>query len=334
MKNNKEVSLAEEVEKVENEKEELTPKESVKVENASSSEVISADIVGNENDLSLESKMDTINLNDDYDDDSAMKKQDSAKPEETSNQLDEKISNTTAILDSNESTSICTNLPTLTPITEAVMEQQSNKLENQSKSNTTSQISIMVSDPQKIGEGMASYMVYSVTTRTTLPYFRRQSMSVNRRFSDFLGLHSKLLMKHAHSGRIIPPPPAKSAVGTAKVKMAKDDTLQSMDFLAKRRAALERYLQRTAQHPILCSDPDFREFLELEADLPRSTSTSALSGAGVKRLFSLVGDTVQKMTFRMEESDPVGYLFNLDNILLQNLIFFLLKFQTFFSILS
>lgn len=267
--------------------------------------------------------MNTIDLNDENDY-GAVKKQDSAKPEETNNQLDEKVNNRSesAVLDSNESTSICTNLPTLTPITEN-NEQQSNKLENQSKSNTTSQISIMVSDPQKIGEGMGSYMVYSVTTRTTLPFFRRQSMSVNRRFSDFLGLHSKLSMKHSHSGRIIPPPPAKSAVGTAKVKMAKDDTLQSMDFLAKRRAALERYLQRTAEHPNLCSDPDFREFLELEADLPRSTSTSALSGAGVKRLFSLVGDTVQKMTFRMEESDPVGYFINhLNNLILMNLMFF------------
>ncbi|OTF76983.1 hypothetical protein BLA29_013938 [Euroglyphus maynei] len=80
-----------------------------------------------------------------------------------------------------------------------------------------------------------------------------------------------------------------------------------MDFLAKRRAALERYLQRTAEHPVLCSDPDFREFLELDTELPRSTSTSALSGASLKRMFSLFGDTVNKMTFRMEESDPVSF---------------------------
>lgn len=34
------------------------------------------------------------------------------------------------------------------------------------------------------------------------------------------------------------------------------------DFVERRRAALERYLKRTAQHPALLSDPDFREFLE------------------------------------------------------------------------
>lgn len=34
------------------------------------------------------------------------------------------------------------------------------------------------------------------------------------------------------------------------------------DFVERRRAALERYLKRTAQHPVLLLDPDFREFLE------------------------------------------------------------------------
>ncbi|KPM06086.1 sorting nexin-2-like protein [Sarcoptes scabiei] len=171
-------------------------------------------------------------------------------------------------------------------------------------SDSASQISISISDPQKIGEGIGSYMVYSITTRTSLPYFSRQSMTVTRRFSDFLGLHSKLISKHGPCGRIVPPPPAKSAFGTAKVKMSKEDSLQCADFLEKRRLALERYLQRNAEHPILCADPNFREFLELNAELPRSTSTSALSSAGVKRIFTLVGDTVQKITSRMEESDP------------------------------
>ena len=35
------------------------------------------------------------------------------------------------------------------------------------------------------------------------------------------------------------------------------------EFIERRRAALERYLNRTAAHPTLRADPDFREFLEL-----------------------------------------------------------------------
>lgn len=174
--------------------------------------------------------------------------------------------------------------------------------------NTASQISIKIDEPHKIGDGIGSYMVYSINTKTTLPYFRKQSLTVSRRFSDFLGLHEKLLEKHSHLGRIVPPPPAKNAVGTAKIKISKDDNATSSEFLEKRRASLERYLQRNAEHPIICADPDFREFLELDTELPRSTSTSALSGAGVKRLFSYVGDTVNKITFRMDELDPVIFV--------------------------
>lgn len=35
-----------------------------------------------------------------------------------------------------------------------------------------------------------------------------------------------------------------------------------MEWLENRRAALERFLCRTAQHPVLCVDPDFINFLQ------------------------------------------------------------------------
>jgi len=41
-------------------------------------------------------------------------------------------------------------------------------------------------------------------------------MEVCRRFSDFLGLHEKLVVKHLHQGRIIPPAPEKSVIGEIK----------------------------------------------------------------------------------------------------------------------
>ena len=52
-------------------------------------------------------------------------------------------------------------------------------------------------------------------------------------------------------------------------------------------------------------DPIVREFLEKEGELPKSSSTSALSGAGVKRLFSKVGDAVDKLAYKMDETDEV-----------------------------
>ncbi|XP_053614430.1 uncharacterized protein Snx1 isoform X1 [Plodia interpunctella] len=176
-------------------------------------------------------------------------------------------------------------------------------------------IIITITDPQKIGEGMSSYVAYRVITKTNMPIFSKNELLVLRRFSDFLGLHEKLTEKYLRSGRVIPPAPEKSIVGTTKLKMTSTPSTESANgssssasvqsqFVERRRAGLERFLNRVAQHPVLCIDPDFREFLESDTELPKATSTSALSGAGVLRLFNKVGETVNKITYRMDESDP------------------------------
>ncbi|KAK3098120.1 hypothetical protein FSP39_016301 [Pinctada imbricata] len=163
-------------------------------------------------------------------------------------------------------------------------------------------ISIKVTEPSKVGDGMGAYMTYKVITKTTIPAFRKPELCVPRRFSDFLGLHSKLQEKHVSGGVIIPPAPEKSVIGMTKIKMSKEES-NAADFIERRRAALERYLNRTASHPILRVDPDFRDFLERDSELPKATSTSALSGAGVLRFIHKVGDAVEKIAFKMDESD-------------------------------
>ncbi|PNF28821.1 Sorting nexin-2 [Cryptotermes secundus] len=166
-------------------------------------------------------------------------------------------------------------------------------------------IEVTVTEPQKLGEGMGAYVAYKVITKTNMPIFRKRSFSVMRRFSDFLGLHDKLVEKYLRMGRIIPPAPEKSVIGMTKIKMSNQaEQGSSAEFVEKRRASLERYLNRTAAHPILGVDPDFREFLETDMELPKATNTSALSGAGVMRLFNKVGETVNKITYKMDESDP------------------------------
>lgn len=54
-------------------------------------------------------------------------------------------------------------------------------------------IEISVTDPQKIGDGMGSYIAYKVTTKTNMPKFRKNQFSVIRRFSDFLGKESPIV---------------------------------------------------------------------------------------------------------------------------------------------
>lgn len=171
-------------------------------------------------------------------------------------------------------------------------------------------VEITVSEPQKVGDGMmGSYVAYKVSTRTNHPKFKSKQFATIRRFSDFLGLHDLLVAKYLRKGRIVPPAPQKDIFGTTKVKMssqpsqAESNTGLNTDFLENRRSALERYLNRTAQHPVLCTDTDFTNFLESDQDLPRAVNTAALSGAGVMRLFNRVGETVNKITYKMEEND-------------------------------
>jgi len=197
-------------------------------------------------------------------------------------------------------------------------------------------IDIKVISPHKVGEGMSSYMVYNVKTRTNINYFKKKEMSVNRRFSDFLGLHDKLSEKYLQNGRIIPPAPDKSVVGMTKVKMSKgvvtqdanggsesagqpeeavqDEVFPNLivdpkcpvshpEFVERRRAALERYLNRTSTYSSLRTDPDFREFLEVEAELPRAHQTATISGRTVMRLITKAADSLTSITTKLEETD-------------------------------
>lgn len=48
-------------------------------------------------------------------------------------------------------------------------------------------IEITISEPHKVGDGISSFMAYRVATKTNMKLFKRESFSVTRRFSDFLG---------------------------------------------------------------------------------------------------------------------------------------------------
>ncbi|XDV49704.1 hypothetical protein PO909_018906 [Leuciscus waleckii] len=200
--------------------------------------------------------------------------------------------------------------PAITPVTPTVtldprvseaFARSPDQDEDEEENRDAFDVQISVSDPEKVGDGMNAYMVYKVSTKTSLSIFSRDQVSVKRRFSDFLGLHSKLASKYMHIGYIVPPAPEKSIVGMTKVKVGKEDT-SSAEFVEKRRSALERYLMRTVKHPVLLKDPDVLQFLE-SSELPRAVSTQALSGAGILRMVNKAADAVNKMTIKMNESD-------------------------------
>jgi len=64
-------------------------------------------------------------------------------------------------------------------------------------------------------------------------------------------------------------------------------------------------MNRIVAHSTLRMDPDVRDFLTMDTDLPKASGTSALSAAGVMRLFGKVGDAVTKLSANMTETDQV-----------------------------
>ena len=76
-------------------------------------------------------------------------------------------------------------------------------------------LEIRVKDPHKVGDGISAYLTYHVVTRTNIGLFKKSEMTVERRFSDFLGLHEKLAEKYLHKGRLVPSPPEKNVMGNS-----------------------------------------------------------------------------------------------------------------------
>ena len=164
------------------------------------------------------------------------------------------------------------------------------------------ELTVTVSDPEKVGDGMGAYVAYTIVTKTTLSMFKSPEATVRRRFSDILGLFAKLVGKHASKGILVPTPPEKSVLGMTKVKFSKENQSES-EFIERRRISLERFLNRIALQPELRKDPDFIDFLENSQELPKSKDTSAMSGAGFMRLVKGLGDAVKSAASKKTESD-------------------------------
>uniref|UniRef100_A0A915HPD0 PX domain-containing protein n=1 Tax=Romanomermis culicivorax TaxID=13658 RepID=A0A915HPD0_ROMCU len=199
--------------------------------------------------------------------------------------------------------------PIITPISST--SSSSITLKNEEDKETVDlsmKLQIDINGYDKRGEGMQSYYVYKVVTKPVVGRsmgFTKKEYDVWRRFSDFLGLHDKLVEKHLPNGILIPSAPEKDAIGTTKTKMTKaaEEDAVASEFLERRRAMLERFLRRCSLHPTILLDPDFRDFLTLETDLPKSSQTAALSGSGVMRFLGKVGSSLTKMNLRIEEND-------------------------------
>ena len=122
-------------------------------------------------------------------------------------------------------------------------------------------ITVEVTAPVKVGEGMSAYAAYGVTVQTTLPSFASETSNVTRRFSDFTWLRAKL--QSSHPGVILHPLPEKTVTTNPF----------NPEFLEVRRAGLDHFMRKTCAHPTLRHSPDLRAFLQSQD--ARSVGASA-----------------------------------------------------------
>ncbi|KAJ1307132.1 hypothetical protein OPQ81_001250 [Rhizoctonia solani] len=120
------------------------------------------------------------------------------------------------------------------------------------ESNGPYSFSITVGDPQKVGDPINPYIVYTVSTKTNSPHYRKSNMSVLRRYSDFLWLFETLSFNKP--GVFVPPVPEKQGFGRFQGA-----------FVEQRRQALNNCIQKIANHPILSTDDDFKFFIESDS---------------------------------------------------------------------
>ncbi|KAJ7782017.1 Vps5 C terminal like-domain-containing protein [Mycena maculata] len=138
---------------------------------------------------------------------------------------------------------------------------------------------ISVDDPQKVGDPIRSFTMYTVHTRTTSPLFQKSAFSVLRRYSDFLWLYETLSSNNP--GVVVPPVPEKNPFGRF------DD-----QFVRQRRFALEKCIHKIANHPVLGKDADLKLFLESDTfalDIKHRKAELAQERGG---LMATIGQTI------------------------------------------
>jgi len=122
-----------------------------------------------------------------------------------------------------------------------------------------------VAEPERIGDGIGSYIVYKVIAKTNMPEYKAPEMDVSRRFTDFFNLQK--MLQTTNPGVIVPPCPPKDAVQKGK-SLFKSDQGADDAFTEKRAKALQRFLKRVVAHPELINDPLLHQFLETDEKMP------------------------------------------------------------------
>ncbi|XP_026866163.1 sorting nexin-30 [Electrophorus electricus] len=134
----------------------------------------------------------------------------------------------------------------------------------------TRDLFVTVDDPKKHVSTMETYITYRVSTKTTRTEFDLPEYSVRRRYQDFDWLRSKL--EDSQPTHLIPPLPEKFVMKGVVDRF-------SEEFVETRRKALDKFLKRVADHPVLSFNEHFNVFLSAK-DLNKRQGLALLSKMG------------------------------------------------------
>ncbi|KAI9843415.1 MAG: intercellular trafficking and secretion [Sclerophora amabilis] len=138
-----------------------------------------------------------------------------------------------------------------------------------------------VDSPQKENDGTKdAFVSYLVITHTDFASFQKPTVTVRRRFTDFVFLYKTLSKEYPACA--VPPLPDKH-----KMEYVRGDRF-GPDFTNRRAHSLHRFLKRLALHPVLRRSALLTIFLEsqdwnahMRLRPQRTTSTSEQGGGGV-----------------------------------------------------
>ncbi|XP_073519405.1 sorting nexin-30 isoform X3 [Phyllobates terribilis] len=143
----------------------------------------------------------------------------------------------------------------------------------------TRDLFVTVDDPKKHVCTMETYITYRVMTKTTRSEFDLPEYSIRRRYQDFDWIRNKL--EETQPTHFIPPLPEKFVVKGVVDRF-------SEEFVETRRRALDKFLKRIADHPVLSFNEHFNVFLT-------SKDLNSHKKQGVT-LLSKMGDSVRYVT--------------------------------------
>ena len=127
------------------------------------------------------------------------------------------------------------------------------------KSSLNEDLFITVSDPEKHLHTLDTYISYKVTTKTSRSAFDSSEFVVRRRYHDFVWLSD--MLQNEFPTLIIPPLPSKFIVKGIIDRF-------SPEFTETRCRALNRFLQRISNHPVVSFSEFLKTFLTSENFTP------------------------------------------------------------------